>query len=81
MTIREILLAHLEATGLDGLYNRDGECACLAGDLAPCGEIREGCAVGRRVPCDGTLDGCPCGFHVVAVAHPDLTPSDEKTRP
>ena len=73
MTVREIVRQYLATSGLDGLYNRDGACACLVADLAPCGEIRESCEAGKRVPCDGTLDGCPCGFHVVSAIGVDLT--------
>lgn len=90
MTVRDIVRQYLATSGLDGLYNRDGECACLVADLAPCGEIRESCEAGKRVSCDGTLDGCPCGFHVVSAIGVDLTEiptpccpltPDEETRP
>lgn len=53
--VREIVEAHLKKHGFDGLYS-DNECACLVGDLAPCGEIGLGCMPGFRKPCD-------CGDH------------------
>lgn len=33
----EIVKAHLEANGFDGLVQTDAECGCLCDDLAPCG--------------------------------------------
>lgn len=60
MTVLEIVEAYLAASGFDGLYF-DSECACLRGDLAPCGSIQENCKAGYKAPCD-------CGdehqFHV-----------------
>ena len=67
MNIREMVTVMLKAKKLDGLYNECADCACLIGDLMPCGEPDE-------VDCRGgvKVDGCPdeCGddhkFHVVA---------------
>lgn len=33
----EIVKAHLETNGFDGLVQTDAECGCLCDDLAPCG--------------------------------------------
>ena len=53
-TVREMVATALKAQGFDGLYNIN-ECACLIGDLGPCGEIQEHCQAGYKVP------GCTCG--------------------
>lgn len=45
-TVIEMVAAALKSGGFDGLFNTDGECACQVGDLAPCGEICEGCEAG-----------------------------------
>lgn len=54
--------------GYDGLVSDGGECACLTGDLAPCGEIRGDCVAGHKGPCDPqdcSADG-NCDFHIIA---------------
>jgi len=43
---------YLADNGYDGLFNSDGECACLADDLAPCGYLSENCKAGYRQECD-----------------------------
>ena len=45
----EIVKAHLEANGFDGLVQTDAECGCLCDDLAPCG--------GEFGPCEPAYRG------------------------
>ena len=54
--VREIVDAYLVTNGYDCLWNKDDECACEVGDLAPCGEDFSHCIAGRRKACD-------CGEH------------------
>jgi len=65
ITWLELIKEGLSARGFDGLYN-PGVCACLIGDLMPCGEISPDCLPGVRK--NGTCDNCtednPCAFHV-----------------
>jgi hypothetical protein len=46
-----ILVAAIQKAGGDGLYNTDGECACVLGDLAPCDGMTLDCTIGRRLTC------------------------------
>lgn len=68
--VLEIVESHLKTNGYDGLYF-PGECACLIGDLEPCGQINSECVPGyvERYPdnkCDGDCAaGGGCDFHVV----------------
>lgn len=62
MTVYEIVKKHLEEHGFDGLFNSDGECACLASELAPCGGEIADCEPGYRV--DGCTCGQGCDFHI-----------------
>ncbi len=55
-TVRKIVNEYLITNGFDGLWNCDGECACVIGELFPCNNPRGCCAAGYRVPCD-------CGDH------------------
>ena len=55
---REIVRLYLVSNGLDGLYSKDGECACEHTDLAPCGEMQQDCIAGHKVPCPPD-----CGEH------------------
>lgn len=54
-TVIEIVRAHLESNGFDGLYS-PSECACKVDDLAPCGGLKEDCE-------PGYLQACDCGDH------------------
>lgn len=69
---------YLKTNGYDGLLQADGECACLLGDLAPCGELYASCRAGHRVECDENVheDDRPancdgkCGFHIAIGKRP-----------
>lgn len=71
--VMSMVESYLKEHGYDGLLQEDGECACLLGDLAPCGEMQASCRAGHRVECDPNADeddrpnGCDgkCGFHVM----------------
>lgn len=78
MTVHEIIKQHLSEKGLDGLFNSWNGCACLAGDLAPCGEPQMECEAGLRAPCDGTCDEGKCDFHIVAGCHVRLMHEEEE---
>ena len=54
--VRALVQAGLKAGGFDGLWNCDGECACLVDDLCPCDEPCIDCQAGYKAPCD-------CGEH------------------
>lgn len=53
MTLQEIVEQYLKSHGYAGLYHPDGECACEAGDLWPCGYPNGDCKVGHYVDCPG----------------------------
>jgi hypothetical protein len=44
--VEEIVKKFLTDNEFDGLFNVDGECACLTGHLAPCGNISGMCEAG-----------------------------------
>jgi len=46
MEVIEIVEIHLSEKGYGGLYS--DECACVVGDLAPCGEMKSDCRAGYR---------------------------------
>jgi hypothetical protein len=54
-TVLEIVRQYLKTNGYDGLYNEDGQCACLLDDLHPCGEYNDisECSPGYKYVCDG----------------------------
>lgn len=55
----DMVKAQLEAGGFDGLFNPNPDCcACLLTDLAPCGEVFQGCRAGYKQPCPPD-----CGDH------------------
>jgi hypothetical protein len=42
----------------DALYYPGGQCTCLIGDLAPCGDGWDSCCMGHKVP-DSIEPGAP----------------------
>lgn len=54
--VRDWLLSH----GYDGLFSNEGECACLANDLFPCGYTPRDCEAGYKMPCPNP-DECEYG--------------------
>ena len=49
-TVIDILNTWLKNNHYDGLFNQDGECGCVLGDLAPCGELCGGyCEAGYQI--------------------------------
>ena len=48
MEVHQIVREYLNNRGYDGLFNINGECACLLDDLAPCGEMSMHCKVGFK---------------------------------
>ena len=65
---RDMIKEWLDDNEYDGLYCPDGECACLADNLMPCGETIGSCVAGYKVPCPGSPDcvlGGGCGWHIV----------------
>jgi|GEM_PF-880554 len=50
-SVRYIVAKFLEESEFDGLYNEDGECACVLDDLAPCGEMSEMCRLSYKNNC------------------------------
>jgi len=57
--------AALESVGMDGLYNSDAGCACVLGDLMPCGKPSPHCIGGYNIKGPYVLvwrdDGDACG--------------------
>lgn len=56
MDILDLIIRELENTDYDGLYNEDGECGCILGDLAPCGEMPNSCIFGYKIEADSNSD-------------------------
>jgi hypothetical protein len=54
--VGDILIEYLTDKGYHGLYNPDGECACLIDDLGACENIYQDCIAGWLAP-------CTCGEH------------------
>ena len=50
-TVVNLVRYYLVLHGFDGLYSPDGECGCLVGDLAPCGDIGGECVAGYKRAC------------------------------
>jgi len=46
--VKDIIREYLVANGYDGLFNFDGECACLLDDLMPCEQCCDECIPGYR---------------------------------
>ena len=63
----EILVEYMKVHGFDGLCNTDGGCACLIGNLAPCGCLNLFCVPGHKV--EGRTEDCGegCEWHVQEV--------------
>lgn len=62
-TLLGVIEQHIKGQGCDGLYNADGDCACLLGHLAPCEQINlTECTPGVRKDhpedCSCCDDGC-----------------------
>ena len=58
MLVIEILKAHLEANGFDGLVQPDAECGCQLSDLQPCCESFATCRPAyKRMRSDPTGEG------------------------
>jgi len=53
-TVPEMVARYLRLLHFDGLWREDGEdgCGCGLDDLAPCGEMTDGCRAGYRWPDD-----------------------------
>ena len=57
MTVLEIVKEYLETHNYDGLVDGfDGECGCLKEDLAPCGEMGQGCIAGHKIEGETIFD-------------------------
>jgi hypothetical protein len=54
--VGDIVVEYLTDNGYHGLYNPDGECACLIDDLGTCENIYQNCIAGWLAP-------CTCGEH------------------
>ncbi len=58
MVVKEIIAAWLKAHRRDGLFNADGECACILGShFMPCNENCSNCQPGYLESCNS--DTCP----------------------
>ena len=69
----EIVRAHLEANGFDGLVMPDAECGCLLADLRPCGDDFSDCKAGYKHPRDNR-DGD--GDWIISTSKTPPEPSD-----
>lgn len=54
--VTDILVEYLTDKGYHGLFNHEGECACLINDLGACENLYQNCTAGWLSPCD-------CGQH------------------
>jgi hypothetical protein len=82
MDVIEIVTSYLIANGYDGLVEEFGECACLVGDPAPCGQISDSCRAGHRVHVPrGSCEehGDRCTWHIVAGRRPNPAPGEVPT--
>ena len=50
MNVIQIVEKYLRDIGADGLVEESGECGCLLGDIAPCGDIESGCVPAMNRP-------------------------------
>ena len=81
--VLHIVAAYLKAKWLDGMYSPDGGCACVVGDLAPCGQIHGCCEPGYRRDfdddgCDGGQCGGGCEWHIQKEKPPALIGTRER---
>lgn len=81
LTVQEIVVDWLKSHGYDGLYSDSGECACLAEDLAPCGEIGNLCRAGVLGKCnpENCANGGGCTWHIVDRGHGDQMTEEERS--
>lgn len=60
-TVKDVMLAYMDANGYDGLYDDTGECGCVKSDLMPCGCANIDCRFGVRVPGESS----ECGWAII----------------
>ncbi len=79
VSVDEILIDWLKSHGYDGLYQEDGECACLVTDLCPCGEGAGDCRAGMLANCNAETcaNGGGCNFHISERGHKDLMTEEQ----
>lgn len=90
MTVEAIIMAHLKEHGFDGLFNADGDCACVCADIAPCDGNMSECEPGVISKVDSVVNSwrmCPKadpGGEAVASAgaiRTDAVPDDPAETP
>lgn len=65
MDVRDILVAKLKESGMNGLFNEKEGCGCHVDDLMPCDSLQPECKAGVRVPGCSDICGLGCDFHMV----------------
>lgn len=67
-TVRQMMEEYLKENGFDGLYNENGDCGCVIGDLMCCeSEGIENCLGGYKIECNHDReDGEGCTFCISA---------------
>lgn len=61
-----IVEKYLSDNGYDGLFNEQGECACLVGELSPASCIIDDCKAGYKHECSDECRADHGGWHVSA---------------